>query len=454
MTVKQETDIIQRLLTEILSNREADALLTQTGDHAGWQNFLSIFLEVILEKRNDVLLSELLDFHKLGHYTKTFEEAKPVIIDELALLFVKGEEGDCARYLHALKDPEFEHAVHFHRMTSDAIKSIEREDLKKILGQLEMAGDSEIDEVDIQKALTIIERKRIRKRLENLHKETQVAPSKPVLAKVHGTFTIGSENSVNKDYAFGGSVKSRYSVAWSAAAIFIVFAVAGYAVFILLTQNSNINVDTIAQIQHTEFKDSIDKKDTVTFKKLVASNIDTFSFETKSIIEKQYGFSSSSTKSESVLITIVNLAPRIDSLQKLLDNELSGSGRSGMGPIAWHLSHELDSLKKLSGSYDYSEGYRVFDEVYKPQLVIYSVLLAPNKQSMDLIKIVYLEKDDSVDIYLKVSKDYFHIVPTRKMINKTPVASPKEFRFDCLNCYRKLAPERNQDVLDRIMMFE
>lgn len=363
----KELHIINSVIEQALIKYELEGLKERLLSSENYTVFLEKLLNIIINKDTTVGLNDFLTTNGLSNKVLSIQNKTTDIIEELAELHYKGLSSDITQFLIKENNQLFLNHLAFLKETENSFLMKERIDLKKMVEKLGKLGEFNLEENEIQSAIILAERKRLKERFIKLE------PKNNKSAKII-------------DFNFKAVLK--YAA--------IIILVISPSIFIINRINQK---NTKQQIAIKEIKKIIDstknKKAPYNFQ-LPKSEIvnDTYDL----ISEKTYGFSSNDDKK--VSIEISNLKEQLNSLKIELQNHQSDSNTVN------YLNHSIDSLNSINETYTFN--------VKESKIFIYTSKLSADKKTLSHIKPIVLKNDTNKMVYLKIKNNYFKLISTGK----------------------------------------
>ena len=377
----KEQHIIDSLITEALDADELFALKNNLVTEENYENFLTKLLLIIINKDTTLSLLDFLKFNNLSSKFLFFQNKTTDVIEDIAELSFKGHESENTIYLEQSNNEIFQEHLQFLKETQNAIIFSERIELKKKLEKLDELNKFELTDSDIKTAITLYERKRLKKHFSELAKKMESEVEKePTLQATHtvGLLPGGTDSKI---------INFNYKKVLRYAAILIL--VIGPALFIInKINNRNITTNDLAKNEIKKQPAPIKiEKAPYNFQ---LPNADSYDMEKELLQEEKFGFSSSANP-KIINIKINNLRGQLIAL----DNEIE-KHKNDLN-IKTYLMYKVDSINALKETYIFNK---------KNGFFIYSVKLSPTKNSLKQLKLITIEKDK---LYLKQNSNYFLI---------------------------------------------
>ena len=377
----KEQHIIDSLITEALDADELFALKNNLITEENYENFLTKLLLIIINKDTTLSLLDFLKFNNLSSKFLFFQNKTTDVIEDIAELSFKGHESENTIYLEQSNNEIFQEHLQFLKETQNAIIFSERIELKKKLEKLDELNKFELTDSDIKTAITLYERKRLKKHFSELAKKMESEVEKePTLQATHtvGLLPGGTDSKI---------INFNYKKVLRYAAILIL--VIGPALFIInKINNRNITTNDLAKNEIKKQPAPIKiEKAPYNFQ---LPNADSYDMEKELLQEEKFGFSSSANP-KIINIKINNLRGQLIAL----DNEIE-KHKNDLN-IKTYLMYKVDSINALKETYIFNK---------KNGFFIYSVKLSPTKNSLKQLKLITIEKDK---LYLKQNSNYFLI---------------------------------------------
>lgn len=365
----KEIHIINSLIEQTLIKYEIEGLKERLRTLENYNAFSEKLMEIIIGKEKSITLLDFLTLNGLSDKFLFIQNKTVDLIEELAELHFKNLNSANTDFLLQSNNEVFLNHLDFLKETQEAFVIKERVDLKKKFEKLGKLNAFNIEENNIRSAVTLFERKRLKKHL------AQLQPGKSQEAKII-TFNFKSA--------------LRYAA--------IIVLVVGPAIFIInrINHSNSAKKNELAHKQIKNISDTLAPKTIKSKFKLPES--EKYIGTSVLISERKFGFSSSDNKT--VSIEINNISEQLKTLDIKQKTAQTGDD------IIIDLKHAIDSLNTIKETY-------TFDEK-EGNIFLYSTQLKADEKTLNAIKIVVLERDNKKEVYLKVKNSFYKLLNTGK----------------------------------------
>ncbi len=163
-----EINIANRALVNTITESELKALKSFLKTEENYSGFLSKLLSLVINKDTAIGINVFLELNHLHINEVELKKLSTNIIEDLAELTFKEVKSELANWLNETQNAIYLSHLTFLKQTQAGIRNTERAQLLKRIKSFEKINEFELNETEIQKGVTFLERRKLKKQLKEL----------------------------------------------------------------------------------------------------------------------------------------------------------------------------------------------------------------------------------------------------------------------------------------------